>query len=125
MTGEELLKYCLAKKGAYLDFPFGEDYAVVKIRTSPTRNGYIFAEVFEQKGEEKFTFSTSEEDAQFLRAGLDGAVTRGWHCPPVQAKYKSTAMLSRIGDDLVKQFADVSYQRAFSKLTAKEKEDLD
>lgn len=124
MTGKELIKYCLEKRGAYLDFPFGEDYAVVKIRTSPKRNGYIFAEVFEQKGEEKFTFSTSADDAVFLREGLDGAVVRGWHCPPVQARYKSTATLSRIGDNLARQFADVSYQRAFSKLTREERENI-
>ena len=125
MNNKEIIGYCLGKKGAYLDFPFGDGYAVVKIKTSPERNGYIFAEVFEKDGEEQFTFSTSAEDAVFLRESLDGAVVRGWHCPPVQAKYKSTAILSRVGDDLVRQFADVSYQRAFSKLTAKEKEDID
>lgn len=124
MKGKDVIEYCLTKKGAYLDFPFGDGYAVVKIRTSPSRNGYIFAEVFERNGEEKFTFSTSADDAAFLREGLDGAVVRGWHCPPVQARYKSTATLSRIGDDLLKRFADVSYLRAYSKLTKKEREDL-
>lgn len=124
MTGEELIKYCLSKKGSYLDFPFGHGYATVKIKTLPKRNGYVFAEVFEMKGEEKFTFSTSAADAEFLRESLDGAVVRGWHCPPVQAKYKSTATLSLVGDDLVKQFADASYMRAYSKLTKEEREYL-
>lgn len=124
MNGEEIIKYCLEKHGAYLDFPFGEGYATVKIKTSPKRNGYVFAEIFELNGEEKFTFSTSAADAEFLRESLDGAVVRGWHCPPVQAKYKSTATVSRIGDDLLKQFADVSYERAYSKLTEEERKNL-
>lgn len=124
MNGEDIINYCLAKKGAYLDFPFGDGYAVVKIKTLPKRNGYVFAEVFELKGEEKFTFSTSAEDAVFLRESSEGAVVRGWHCPPVQARYKSTATVDRVGDDLLKQFADVSYARAYSKLTQKEKEAL-
>lgn len=124
MNGVEIIKYCLEKGGAYLDFPFGEGYATVKIKTSPKRNGYVFAEIFELNGEEKFTFSTSAADAEFLRESLDGAVVRGWHCPPVQAKYKSTATASRIGDDLLKQFADVSYERAYSKLTEEERKNL-
>ena len=118
MNGEEIIKYSLEKRGAYLDFPFGEGYATVKIKTSPKRNGYVFAEIFELNGEEKFTFSTSAADAEY------GAVVRGWHCPPVQAKYKSTATVSRIGDDLLKQFADVSYERAYSKLTEEERKNL-
>lgn len=124
MNGAEIIKYCLEKRGAYLDFPFGEGYATVKIKTSPKRNGYVFAEIFELNGEEKFTFSTSAADAEFLRESLDGAVVRGWHCPPVQAKYKSTATVSGIGDDLLKQFADVSYERAYSKLTQEERKNL-
>lgn len=120
MNGEEIIKYCLEKRGAYLDFPFGEGYATVKIKTSPKRNGYVFAEIFELNGEEKFTFSTSAADAEFLRESLDGAVVRGWHCPPVQAKYKSTATVSGIGDDLLK----LSYERAYSKLTEEERENL-
>lgn len=124
MTAEEVIEYCLAKNGAYLDFPFGDGYATVKIKTSPKRNGYVFAELFELKGEEKFTFSTSAEDAEFLREASGGAIVRGWHCPPVQAKYKSTATLSRVGDDLIRQFADVSYERAYSKLTKEERENL-
>ena len=124
MTGEEVIGYCLEKKGAYLDFPFGDWYATVKIKTSPKRHGYVFAEVFERNGEEKFTFSTSAEDAEFLREASDGAVVHGWHCPPVQARYKSTATLSCVGDDLIKQFADVSYERAYSKLTKEERENL-
>ena len=58
MNGEEIIKYCLEKRGAYLDFPFGEGYATVKIKTLPKRNGYVFAEIFELNGEERFTLTT-------------------------------------------------------------------
>lgn len=121
MTGKDIIEYCLGKEGAYLDFPFGDGYATVKIRTSEKKNGYVFAEIFELRGEEKFTFSTPAEDAEFLREAFGGCVVRGWHCPPVQAKYKSTATVSELDDETLKKFADVSYARAFSKLTAREK----
>lgn len=124
MDNKDLLEYCLGKKGAYLDFPFGDWYAVVKIRTSEKRHGYIFAEFFEQNGEEKFTFSTSAEDAEYLREAFPSTIVRGWHCPPVQAKYKSTAIMSQVDENMLKKLADVSYERAYSKLTAKEREAL-
>lgn len=125
MNGRELAKYCLAKKGAYADFPFSDTaYLTVKIRTSERRNGCIFAEIFEKDGEEKFTFSTSAEDAEFIREQFGGAIVRGWHCPPVQAKYKSTATLSLVDDADIKKFADVSYARAVASLTSKEREKL-
>lgn len=124
MTGEKLLEYCLEKKGAYLCFPFGEDYTVVKLKTSEKRNGYIFAEIFVRDGEAKFTFSTTADDAIFLREAYPDAIKRGWHCPPVQAKYKSTATLRLVGEDMTKKFADASYAHAYSKLTKEERENL-
>lgn len=119
MKTKELLDYCLAKKGAYLDFPFGPpnaDYATVKVKAPSQTNGKIFAELFVLHGEEKFTFSTDPDTALFLRERSPDCITRGWHWPPVGARYRSTATISRIADDELKLFADLSYERTFAKL---------
>lgn len=125
MTQDELIEYCLKKQGAYLDFPFGEGCAIVKIKTDCKRNGIIFMEVFCLQEEEKFTFGTDGETALFLRNSYPENIVRGYHCPPVQAKYKSTANLKDLSDDIIKKLADMSYARAYSKLTKKEKESLE
>lgn len=31
MTPKEIMDYCLSKNGAYLEYPFGPDVAVVKV----------------------------------------------------------------------------------------------
>lgn len=84
----KILDYCLQKKGAYADYPFGTDYITVKVKNS--RKNIIFAEIFVLDRELKLTFSTDENTAQRLRRDYATVIVRGWHCPPVQAKYKST-----------------------------------
>lgn len=117
MDKQTLLQYCLDKAYTYLDFPFkGEDYAVVKVKNSENCKNRIFAEIFTLKGEDSFTFSTDENAALFLRETYPQTVSRGWHCPPAQAKYKSTVALKDFDDDVLKKFADMSYGRALSKL---------
>lgn len=117
MDKQTLLQYCLDKEFAYLDFPFkGEDYAVVKVKNSENGKNRIFAEIFTLKGEDSFTFSTDENTSLFLRETHPLTVLRGWHCPPAQAKYKSTVALKDFDGDTLKKFADISYNRALSKL---------
>ncbi|MDE5755703.1 MAG: MmcQ/YjbR family DNA-binding protein [Clostridia bacterium] len=112
MSTKELLEYCLAKDGAYIDYPFGEGYPVVKVRSAQKDKARIFAEFYTLSGKEIFTFSTDADTALTLRMEFDGDITRGWHCPPVQAKYKSTAYIDSVSDELLLQLADMSYQRA-------------
>ncbi len=38
MNTKELLEYCLAKNGAYIDYPFTDDYPVVKVKSSDKTN---------------------------------------------------------------------------------------
>lgn len=96
VDNKELLSYCLKKKGAYLDFPFGDGYAVVKIRTSERRNGYIFAEFFQQNGEEKFTFSTSAEDAEYLREAFPSTIVRGCIVRPCRQNIRARQSFLRL-----------------------------
>ena len=110
----ELLDYCLSKEGAYLDFPFGLDYVTVKVKSSSKNR--IFAEIFMHNNELKLTFSTDEMTAQFLRSTYYQIIVSGWHCPPIQAKYKSTVTVNKVSDEILKSLVDMSYDRAILKL---------
>lgn len=101
---DELLAYSLLKEGAYLDYPFGNLYPVVKY------NGRIFAELFVLNGQPCLTASADEETAVAFRLHYDGVIVRGYHCPRVQARYKSTAYLERIDEETAKQLIDLSYE---------------
>ena len=116
MSTKELLEYCLAKDGAYIDYPFGEGYLVVKIKSKKNDKARIFAEFYTLGGKEIFTFSTDADTALTLRMEFEGSIVGGWHCPPVQAQYKSTAYIDRVSDELLLQLADISYKRALEKL---------
>lgn len=110
----EILDYCLQKNGAYIDHPFGEDYITVKVKNS--RKNVIFAELFVLCNELKLTFSTDEKTAQRLRSEYADIIVKGWHCPPVQAKYKSTVSVDGVPYEIIRQLVDMSYDRAISKL---------
>ena len=110
----DLIEYCLKKDGAYLDTPFGLDYSVIKLKKG--ERSRIFAEIFELKGQLKLTFSTDETTAELLRLSYPDSVSRGWHCPPVQAKYKSTATVNDFSRRELFHFIDLSYERCVEKL---------
>ena len=110
----EILDYCLQKNGTYVDYPFGADYITVKVKNS--RKNIIFAEIFVLDRELKLTFSTDEYTAQKLRSDYTDIIVRGWHCPPVQAKYKSTVAVDGVSMETLQKLIDMSYDRAISKL---------
>lgn len=110
----ELLDYCLSKEGAYLDYPFGFDYITVKIKSSSRSR--IFAEIFMLNNELKLTFSTDEMTAHFLRSTYPQVINKGWHCPPVQAKYKSTVTVKGVSKEILLSLIDMSYDRAILRL---------
>lgn len=117
MSKEEIVQYCLSKQGAYLDFPFaGDNYAVVKIANEKTGKNRIFAEIFELKGQDMLTFSTDSEVAIILRESYQDRITKGYHCPPVQAKYKSSLKINDFDIEDLQKFVDMSYDFAKIKL---------
>ena len=116
MCTKDLFEYCLAKEGAYIDHPCGDDYPVVKVKSKKSDKARIFAEFYTLDGREIFTFSTDADTALTLRMEFEGSITRGWHCPPIQAQYKSTAYIDSVPDELLLQLADMSYQRNLEKL---------
>lgn len=110
------MQYCLTKDRAYLDFPFGDGYPIVKLKSKDGKTARIFAEFYNLDGRDIMTFSTDADTALTLRMEYPDVITKGWHCPPVQAKYKSSVYIADMADDLLMWFADMSYNMAVSKL---------
>ena len=115
MSPKELLTYCLEKDGAYIDYPFGDDYPVVKLKSSNGKKTRIFAEFYNLDGRDIMTFSTDADTALTLRMEYPDVIIKGWHAPPVQAKYKSSVFISQMLDSMLKDFIDISYERAKNK----------
>ena len=110
----KILDYCLSKKGAFVDYPFGFDYITVKIKFG--NKSRIFAEIFVHSNKLYMTFSTDEITAQYLRSSYSSIIVNGWHCPPVQAKYKSTVDIDSVSHEIWQSLIDMSYDRAVSNL---------
>jgi len=117
MTHAEILSICLAKPGAYEDHPFGPASTIIKVKALPQEKGRIFAQLFELRGEPKATFNCSRATGEFYRAIYPGAVTRGYHCPPVQQPYFNTMSLDgTVPDDEIRNMIGHSYDVVVAKL---------
>lgn len=110
MTKEEFVSQCMAKSGAYIDFPFGDEFLVVKVRSK------IFAQSFMLKGVETVTLNCTREGGEFYRAAFDGIVTRGYHCPSVQQPYFNSFALSELPDAVIAEMIKHSYETVKAKL---------
>lgn len=112
MEAQELIDYCLKKKEAYVDFPFGDGTIVIKVK------GRIFAQLFMLKGVLSATLNCSKEGGMFYREMYPDVVVRGYHCPSVQQPYFNTLPLdgSSVPDEVIFQMADHSYSYVVSKL---------
>lgn len=120
ITHKEILAYCLAKKGSYKDFPFGDETIVVKVKRR------IFAQLFFLKGEPMFTFNGDALTGDFYRKTYPDSVKRGYHCPPVQQPYFNTVTLNgKVPDEEILRMADSSYEYVVSKLTKKVQKELE
>lgn len=124
MTTDEIIAYCLTKPGAYLDHPFGPEYKVIRIKSTHS-SAPIFAQLFMLKGEEKVTFKCDHMTGDFYRQLYPGAVTRGYHCPPVQQPYFNTVTLDgSVPDDELINMADHAYSVCVGKLPAKAQKEI-
>ncbi|MCL2545389.1 MAG: MmcQ/YjbR family DNA-binding protein [Clostridia bacterium] len=122
MRPQRILDCCLAKPGAYLDFPFGPDVLIVKVKASRGA-GRIFAQVFTLRGEPCATFNCDMLTGELYRAAYPGVVSRGYHCPPVQQPYFNTVRLAGdvpdaggVPDEVLLQMIDHSYATVVAKL---------
>lgn len=117
MTQQDIIDYCLTKRGAYVDFPFGPDVLIIKVKAPSQDKGRIFAQIFHIKGEPKVTFSCSKEEGLLYREMFPEKITRGYHCPPVQQPYFNTVTLDGIiPEDIIKAMADHAYEAVVLKM---------
>ena len=120
MTREEALRYCLTMPGAYLDHPFGPDSDIVKVQ------GKIFAQLFCLRGAPMLTVNGDAITNDFYRRLYPGAVTRGYHCPPVQQPYFNTVDLDAdVPDSELTAMIGRSYRYVVGKLPRRLRAGLD
>ena len=111
MTHAELEAYCLRKPGAYIDFPFGPDSMIIKVKAPSQEKGRIFAQLFELRGERVATFNCERMMGEFWRDAYPGVVRRGWHCPPVQQPHFNTVSLDgTVPDEEIISMIDHAYK---------------
>ena len=117
MEADALLDYCLAKPGAYLDFPFGPEVAVVKVKAPSQPAGKIFSQVFTLNGELTTNLSCDPATAELFRGLYPGVVVRGYHCPPVQQPYVNCLPLAgQVPEEDILELADLAYEVVVAKL---------
>ena len=120
MTHKEILNYCLTKKGAYQDSPFGDGSICVKVKKR------IFAQLFYLKGEPMFTFNGDMMTRDYYRRAFPDDIKRGYHCPPVQQPYFNTVNLNgSVPDEEFFHMVDSSYIYVVGKLTKKLQKELE
>ena len=116
MTQQEIIEVCLRKPGAYLDYPFGPDVDIIKVKAPSQDKGRIFAQVFTLRGEPKVTLNCRPDKAEFYRTIYAGSVTRGWHCPPVMQPHFNTVSLDgSVPDDEILSMIDNAYDVVLAK----------
>ena len=99
MTMDEADRDCLRKPGAYLDYPFTPFLPVVKVKAPSQREGaHLRAAVFAARRAEGDA-QLHPASAAYYRETYPGAVTRGWHCPPVMQPHFNTVSLDGVVPD--------------------------
>lgn len=120
MTNDEIASYCLLKPGAYIDYPFGPDVVIFKVKNR------IFAQLFTLKDEPVATFNCDADVGEFYRRVYPDTVTRGYHCPAVQQPYFNTVKLDgTVPDGEIRPMIDHSYDRVLKKLPRKSRMELE
>jgi predicted DNA-binding protein (MmcQ/YjbR family) len=118
MNAEQLVKYCVRKKGAYIDFPFGEQPVCIKVR------GKIFAEIYTDIDNFKITLKCEPLLADLYRQKYPNVVVRGYHCPAIQQPHRNTVYINKsVSDDEIFFMIEHSYDevvKTFPKKIQKE-----
>jgi len=116
MTLNGIIDYCLLKPGAYPDYPFTPFMPVIKVKAPSQAKGRIFAQPFLLRGEPKVTLNCTPVSAAYYRAAYPAAVTRGWHCPPVQQPHFNTVTLDgAVPDAEILRMIDHAYETVVGK----------
>jgi predicted DNA-binding protein (MmcQ/YjbR family) len=114
MERNELRAYCLSKRAAIEDFPFGEEVAVFKV------GGKVFA-LLPVSGPISISLKCDPTLAVVLRETY-AAVTPGYH---LNKKHWNTVEVDgSIPEDEIEEMIDHSYEQVMKGLTKKEREKL-
>lgn len=112
----ELISYCLNKKGAAELRPFGEIPIVIKVC------GKIFSEIYPNMDNYKITLKCDPFLAELLRNKYIGTVIPGYHVPNSNKKYWNTIYLNgNIDKEEILSMIDHSYDQVVKKLTKAQK----
>ena len=113
MKTQELMDYCVAKPGAYLDCPFGPEPVCARIGKR------IFAEIFLTRP--WITLKCDAVYGQAMRMAYPDHIRRGYHCPTLQHPYNNTVTLDgTVSDSCLREMVDHSYEHALHSLTRAE-----
>ena len=114
MTTQELIDYCLAKQGAWLNCPFGPEPVCVRIGKR------IFAEIFLTRP--WVTLKCDPVYGLAMRDAYPDTIRRGYHCPPLQHPYNNTVTLDgTVPQQTLLEMVDHSYQHALGSLPKSER----
>ena len=108
MTPDQLHNFMLLKPEAYLDYPFGPDAAVYKIKNK------MFALLTEHAGGLRLNLKCEPNEAMILR-DLFESVTPGYHMN--KAHWNSVQIPSDVPDAELERMIDLSYGLVVKKLT--------
>lgn len=119
MNTKEIMDYCLEKKGAWVDFPFGDGSMLIKVTS------HYFASLFNLRGIEYLTLRCERNLAALLRETYPDTIKRGYHCPLNQQPTNNTIEINNeIPVNELKNMIDHSYEYVVGKLKKTEKEIL-
>ncbi len=119
MTMQTLLAYCLAMPHTYLDYPFGDEPACVRIRAG--KRTPIFAQFWSRPGRRNVTLRVHPSEALFFREAYPETIRRGYFCPPSQQPHWNTILLREdesceVPEDELRMMLDHAYEDAVSRL---------
>ncbi len=117
MQIEDITNYCLNKRKAYIDYPFGDIPICFKV------NNKLFAQLYPLENDSKITLKCDVLLAELYRKQYKDVVVKGYHCPPIQASHFNTIYINKIDDKVLLEMIDHSYDivvKSFSKKIQKE-----
>jgi predicted DNA-binding protein (MmcQ/YjbR family) len=116
MDRTELIRYCLAKRSAVEDYPFGESELVVKV------GGRIFAMIPLEAESAQVNLKCDPDLVPELRARYRGSVTTAAYLS--HRHWNRLRLDGTVPDDEVRELVDLSYDLVVAKLTRRQREAL-
>ena len=108
MTRDDVIAYCLAKRGAYTDTPFGPDTLVIKVLNK------MFAALSADPTVETVNLKCEPDHALILRNAYPDHVQPGYH---MNKKHWNTVTFTQVPDDELRDWISESYDLVVASMT--------